>query len=647
MLQKIREKSTGILGLILLGLISLTFALFGVQNYFLGSAITDVAVVGDGKITIDDFQERLSRERQQMANEGRDTSVASTLVFQRQIVDAMATEELWRQAAEEAGLVVSVEEIRDIIQADPAFQVGGEFNQDAYLSTLRLIGSSPELWQNRVRDEMTKRKLQQLVLSGGIVTDVEVQDMVRLQNQERSFDYVTVSSAGFRDAVEVADEDIADYYESNSLDYQTPEQVTIEYLQLSADSYRDAVEVNEDELRQIFEDTKSSYQVPERRLTSHILLEIPEDADDAARQAAIDRAQELADRARSGEEFAALAKEFSDDFSAADGGDLGWVEQGMMESAFEEALFALEQGAVSDPVETAYGIHVIEAREIQATRGKTFDEARSELAEQYRNTEAEREFLDAQAELESMLLYGDIEAPDGEEILDEMEAAARVAGLEVQTAGPFGRVGGEGIAGNRSVIEAAFAEEALYDGLISDAVAVDDDNVVFLRVTDHTLPSVKPLEEVREQVRSALVTQRANTMAQERAEEILAQTQDGQSLADIAEADESLELASAESVTRSGGGGHNFLLVREVFSLPPNAEEETSTHLVEVGSSLFAIVNLIGVEQPAAEDMDEAQLAQTESILLRSYQVAELEALEAALRKRIDIKVNESLLADQ
>ena len=648
MLQKIREKSTGILGLILLGLISLTFALFGVQNYFLGSTVTDVAVVGDEKISFEDFQARLSQERQRMANNGQDTSVASTLVFQRQLLESMVNEALWRQGAEEAGLVISIDEVRDAIRSEPAFQVGGEFNQDAYLSTLRLAGMSPDALESDIRQRGMSRRIQGLLFSSGLVTDNEVQDMLRLQNQERTFDYISVSSAAFRDEIDVADEEISDYYEANSADYQTPEQVTIEYIQLSADRFRDEVEVTEDELRQIFEDTKTNYQVPERRLTSHILLEVAADADDDAREDVMARASDLAERARAGEDFAELAKEYSDDFSATDGGDLGWVERGMMVDPFEDALFDLENGAISDPVESGFGIHVIQLRDVEEARGKTFEEARPELAEQYRNTAAEREFLDAQAELESMLLYGDIEASEADgEVLDEMQAAASAFDLEVLTAGPFSRSGGEGITDSRPVIDAAFAEEALYDGLISDAVAVDDDNIVFLRVIDHTLPAVKPLEEVREQVRSALLTERANARARERAEEIVDQAEKGQPLAEIAQASEDLELATAESVTRSGGGGHNFLLVREVFSLPPLTEGEDAIHLVEVGSSLFAIVNLKSIDEPAMDEVEEAQRTQAESRLRQSYLVAELEALEAALRNRIEVTINESLLADQ
>ena len=634
MLQTIREKATGIIGVIIIVLISLTFALWGVESYLTGPTNVPAATVNNQEIDAQDFQRRLSEQRQRLAAQGIDVSFLDDPVRRREFLESMIDTEVWRQAADDAGLEVAPAQLRQQIQSAPLFQVNGQFDIDIYRQWLAMRGMSAQQLESELRTDGLVQQIPQVLQRTAIVTDAEIQRLARLQNQQRTFDYVVVQAADFIDQVEVTEAEIEAYYNDNLSSFREPEKVAIEYLELSSSDYASTIEPDEATLQARYEDARERFRVAERRRAAHILLEVPEDATEEQVAAIEAEAAALAEQARGEADFAALAREHSDDIgSAQDGGDLGWVSRGDMVEPFEEALFAMAEGAVSEPVRSSFGYHVIKLETVEPERGKTFDEAREELAAEYAETEAERQFIDVLDELEQQLNYSD--APD-------MEATAEQFGLELKTAGPFPRSGGEEIAARREVAEAAFSDTVLIDGLVSDPIILDDNHAVFLRVTDHQEATTRPLEEVREQVVTTLRQQQATEAARERAETLLAQVRTGATLEEIVAATEGLEVQHAESVGRSGSA-HNFQLVREVFKLPRPADGPAA-HLVPFADTQFAVVTLESV-QPGTLAEEEAARNALAARIERSYAAAEVGALGEQLRQQAEITVNESVLS--
>lgn len=635
MLQKIRERATGIIGIIIIVLISITFAFWGIQNYFMGAADPVVATINDITITRQEFEGRYGQYRQRLASQGIDVSFLDDPVRRREFLEQMIDAEVWWQAARRSGLEASPTEIRRQIENIDAFHVNGRFDAGVYLQMLELQGLTPQELEADLQRQLLVQRIPEVVTDSQFATGAELDRLATLQNQQRTFDYLVIPAAEFEDVVEVTEEDITAYYEANRSRFREPERVSVEYVELKAADQ--AVEIVADEhiLRDRFEREKDRYRVPERRLASHILIEIPDDPSEGAVAEAEQAAVELAAQAREQpERFTELAREHSDDFSASEGGDLGWISEGDMVEAFEETLFSLEEGAISDPVRTGFGFHVIHLREIEPSRGKTFEEAREELAAEYREAEAERQFLDIQDQLEERLNYSD--APD-------MEGVAEEFGLELRVAGPFSRTGGTGLMANRQVLEAAFSEMLVEDGLVSDPIIVEPNHVVFLRVMEHLAAEDKPLEAVRDEAAAAVRRDKAREAARERAEALLASLESGEaSLAEIAAGDDGLALNSADAVGRNAAD-HPRPLLQAVFELPKPGKG-VGYHLVPFQGDRFAVVALESVAEPDPAVIADAQKAALALRLERSFSAAEVAALSEALRKTATIQINEEIL---
>ncbi len=635
MLQTIRKHAQGILGIIIIVLISITFALWGVQNYFMGNVNAAVAVVNDVEIDIQEFEQRYGEYRNRLATQGVELTVEDEPIRRREFLDAMIDSEVWRQAALSGGVTVMAGEVRERIRAIEAFQIDGQFNPEVYVELLRARGLTPEMLENDIRESALIERIPDIIAMTAWTMPDEVDRLAELTNQRRSFSYVTFDAESFLDTVEVSDEDVEAYFEANQNDFQEPERVTVEYIEINAADYANQIVVDEFALEDSFEQQRGRFRTPERRRAAHILLEVADDADEAAVESARARAQALADEARGGADFATLASENSDDIvSAEEGGDLGWISSGDMVEPFEDALMALDEGAISDAVRTSFGYHVIYLQEIDEERGQTFEEAREVLAREYQETEAERQFIDLQDQLEEQLNYA---------VVPDMEAAAAELGLEVQTTEPFDRSGGEGIAAQQPVIDAAFSEMVLEDAVVSDPILLETNHVVFLRVIEHQPAYVPDLADAVDQARAAAEQAAAREAAEAAAEALAENVLGGGTLEELVDADETLTLATEEESSRFGGATPRGLL-EKIFRLPRPAEDAAVIEVLSVDDDRFATVSLTSVGVASEETM-----SATEQFMAlrasRSLSAAEVTALGDRLRDQANIEINSTLVS--
>src|SRR5690606_24630072 len=279
------------------------------------------------------------------------------------------------------------------------------------------------------------------------------------------------------------------------------------------DAFFDQVEVDEAALQELYQNEIAN--LAEQRQAAHILVEAGGELNDDQAKAKI---EEIAKRLEQGEDFAALAKEFSDDpGSAAEGGDLGYAGPGVYDPAFEEALYALKQkDDVSAPVRSEFGWHLIKLLGVQSPEVPTFESMRDKLERDLKAQKVEQRFVEVARELESAAY----EAAD-------LAQPAQELGLEVKVSEPFGREGGAGLAANRQVLQAAFSPEVLEEGSNSSAIELDPDTVGVLRVKEHKKPERLPLEQVSASIREQLLKQRASEAAQAKGESLLAELREG------------------------------------------------------------------------------------------------------------------------
>lgn len=636
MLQAIRDNTKGWIAGFIVFLLAIPFALWGVGNYFSAQVETWVATVNGEEISQAEYQQQLGNYRQRMRammGQNFDPSIFEEPEFRRRFLDNLVREEVLVQATSEAGYTVPAQRVAQEIAGYQAFQVNGQFNPEQYRRALQRIGMSIDQFENRVREGLKAQVVPGALRQTELVTESEIDMLVRLQDQKRSFDYFVIDPSEFRDEVSVGDEEIQSYYEENGQEFMTPEQVRIRYVELDASGLADTIEVDEGTLRNWFEDNRSSYLTAEQRLTSHILIEVPDNAGQSEIESARETAQEAAERVRGGEPFADVAAELSDDAGSAQvGGDLGWVERGQMADAFEQALFSLEEGEVSDPVQTGYGFHVIKLRDVQESQGKTFAEARDEVARDYQESEAERLYLE-QADRLVDLTY---ENPGS------LEPAAEALDLEIQTAGPFTEQGGSGIAAQDNIVEAAFSDLVLRDRVNSDPLELGPNHIAVIRVAEHMEPRQLPLEEVRNRIQETLMAQKTREAAASRAESLVEALQAGEGNMAAVAARAGQEPVSAEFAARNAEG-HPAALLGEVFRLAA-PESPPAYHALPAGGGATAVVALRDIQAGDPDALSASERQQLRQRLAQGYVSAETSALIESLKSDAEVRVAEDRL---
>jgi peptidyl-prolyl cis-trans isomerase D len=596
MLQAIRERAQGWIAWLIVILISIPFALWGIQSYT-GIGGEPVAATVDGAdITQRELDQRFQRTRMELRE--RLGSAYRPELFddkqlRREVLDDMIREHVVLETSLALGLRASDQAVRLTVLADPAFQAGGRFDKDTYETRLRQNGMVPAQFEDRLRQRLLVAQLARALEATEVVTAREMGEAARLTRQTRDLSYVVLPALGFTSDDPLGDDEIGSYYEANRPQFETPEQVKVEYLVLDAANLPGVSAPSDEKLREAYTAHPERFGQPERRRARHVLVTAPTGADpavDAQAKAAIEAARE---RIAKGEDFAAVAKEVSQDpGSKARGGDLGEFGRGVMDPAFEEAVFSMPVGQLSGPVRSRFGYHLIETTGITPASTKPFEDARAELIDELTKQESSALFFD-QSERLATLAY---ETPDS------LAPAAEQLGLQVQTSDWFPRAGGVSLFANPKVLNAAFSDDLVKQGVNSELIEPERDRmqVVVLRVIDHRDASVKPLAEVRDEVIAALRQVRAQKAAVAAVEDMRKRLIAGASIAEVAG---SYAVESPGAVTREDQRAPQE--VRNVaFTLPRPAEGSVSAGVavLEDGAALVVVSKVEDGAQDGVSD---------------------------------------------
>lgn len=630
MLQTIRERAQGWIAWVIVILISIPFALWGIQSY-LGVGAEPVAATIDGtEITKREldyrYREVRARLREQLGAAYR-PELFDEKTMRAEVLEQMIREKVLLQASEALGLRASNRELREAISSNPGFQKDGRFDNETYERMLKLQGMAPLQFEENLRRSIVGTQLSRAVVATEILLDRELEEGVRLDRQQRSLSFVRVPKADFLTDAPVSDEEVSSYYELNRSQFQIPERIQVQYLVLDAESIAPAEIPSEEELRERYEAEKERFTQPERRRVRHILVALSAGADDAAEDAAKAKVGEIRARITAGEDFAALAKELSEDpGTAGQGGDLGLIERGLMDPAFDQAAFALEANQLSKAVRSQFGYHLIEVTEIEGGAVKPYEEVRDLLIADLEKRGNEGKFFDW-AERLANLSY---ESPDS------LDSAAETLGLTLQTSDWIDRSGGEGIFAYPKVIAAAFSDDVLRAGNNSDLIEPERNQLVavVLRVQEHEEAAIKPLEEVREEIVTILYDKRAVDEAAARAAELVKALDAGeaQSLVIGDYEIEELGLVARDAVQVPAA-------IRDfAFALARPMPGEVSYGSLSLPGGDGAAVILTEVVDGSLQDLDEAARNQTRKGLAREIGRAYYEDLLASLERRAKIE---------
>jgi len=637
MLQLLRGKKSDLIVKIALVLITIGFSFFGIESYFIANIDTSVAKVGDTKVTQEEFRDRFNQYRQrmlQMMGAAADPSFLDRPEVKQQVLDQLVDEKVLLAANDKLGVQVTPESIRKEILGIPAFQSEGKFDADQYKMLLASQGMSPAGFEQRVREDLGVRELPQQVGSTVLITSDEVDAYLRLKDQRRDFRYVKLDKPAPK-STDVADADIDAYYKAHTADFMVPERVSLDYIELEGSKLEVNLTPDDSVLKERYEKEKARYVTNEQRLASHILIKVGGKGGPDDQKQALAKAEDIEKQLKDGKKFDELAKQSSDDLGSKNqGGDLGLLDKGTTDEAFETALFALQKGEVSAPILTSEGYHVIDLRDIRPGKTRSFDEVKPELAKQYADSEKERVYAEKAGKLTD-LTYQDPSS---------LEPAAKELGLKVEKTALFARTGGEGIAGNPAVAKAAFSDGVLVQNNNSDPIEIGPNHVVVVRIAEHKPSTPIPLDAVKDAVRGKILAERVSKEAKERADALFAELGKGQTLDQLAGTDK-LKVEDQKGIGRDAANVDS-MLVKSVFAMPRPAQGKPGSQLVDLGGDGYALVQLDAVTDSDPSTLDAKTKDAARNTLAQSIGAVVSREFIAALRKDTKIQKNVSRLEE-
>lgn len=630
MLEVIRERAQGLFVKIILGLITIPFALWGVDSYIRHADRAEfVAEVNGQKITKQEFTQVLKEQQEQMRQvmgQRFDPALLDRPEVRQSILDSLVQQRLLAGEASRAGFNMSDSLLASIIAGIPDFQQDGKFSQARYEALLRQQNMTPAVFEGRLRQNLLVQMLEQ-GLTHGVVAPHAADDMVaRLAEQQREISQAWLTPEQFMIQLKVDPAEVKAYYEQHREEFRVPEQVRLDYLVLSVDELTQQAEVTDDEVKKYYSEHGGQYQQDEQRKASHILIAAAATASPAEKAAARAKAEQILKEIRQNPaKFEDLAKQNSQDpGSAAKGGDLGFFPRGAMVKPFEDTVFSMKGGEVSNLVQSDFGFHIIKLTAIRHGGSRSLDEAKGEIALELKKQKAAKKFAEL-AETFSNLVY---------EQSDSLKPAADALKLKIQSSPWISKRGTDArLLNNPKLLQAVFSEDALKLKRNTEAVEVAPNTLVAARVAEYKAASYTPFEELNVELSKRLLREKGNAMALKKGQEAVASLQKGEAVAD-------LKWGAPIMVTRENASAMGRDVLNQVFradatKLPAYAGLENP----KGGYLLIKVSKVVeaGAIDPAKRKTYADRLAQS---LAMEYSAAYLDGL----KQKADITIKKDKL---
>ena len=606
MLQKLRDQTQSLFFKVLVGAIIFVLAIFGFGafNLFLTTDPTIASVNGED-ITQNLVAMEVERERRRLAaqyGENFDPNMIDPLMLQNSVINQLISRILLAQTAEDLGIGASDKQINRVVVENPTFQIDGRFEEPAYRRVVGMLGYSPAEFLELTGRLIGIEQLRRGITDSSFNTDWELRRHAGLLSQRRDIAYLAFTEDAFAESVLVDDEDVALRYEENLLDYMTEESVDLQYVELTLEGLGEdaSIELTEEDLIAAYETEKTATVLGEQRDSRHILLQVN---DDRALEDALLEIASLKARIDAGEDFGGLAESHSEDpGSAPQGGELGPVTRGLFAPEFEDALWALQPGQLSGPVQTEFGVHLIQLNEVIVTEFPSFEEMSPQIESRLRRDEAARLFVERIRELDNLAF----EQPD------TLNGISDQLGLEIRSVSGITRSEGSGIFGNVTLRQSVFTDEVLEQGYNSPAVEYLENRAVVARVMGRHEPETIPQADVADDIRAEIVAERARLEVEQAHASSLERVESGEGVADVAD-EYGLAWQTRELVRRNEAGIPAEVL-SATFNLPrPVAGEK------RVGSARGAGGDRYVVTLTRVEDGDVSTMTETEIEGMRQF----------------------------
>ena len=634
MLTSIRERATGWIAWAIVILITIPFALWGVNSYFSGGTNVNIAEFDGEEIDYQTYQRALYNERDRVRQQyGQNISAdfLSGNILGRQVVNRLANEILLYRYANDQGFRISDEQLVEAILSSSGFQTeDGKFSRDQYERVLQFSGYSPSQFEEIQRNSAAVQQIQTGFIESVLPMDDAVDDILKVLKQKRIGEYSVIEPSRFLSESQVSEEEIQASYDQDKDQYKEEGRVKVQYIELLLSDFAKNLTPDEETLRDQYNADTERYLQVEQRSVSHILLKTEGDEDAGANELA----SQLVERLRVGEDFGALAAEYSADVGSAENeGSIGWIGRGATVPEFEAVAFLLKVGETSEPVRTNFGIHIIQVNKIEAEKVKDFEEVRDELVEQVKRDRAELEMFETSEELRNIAY----EQPDS------LDPVADALGLKLEVSEWFTRTEGTGIAENPAVRAVAFSDEVLQQEFNSDVIQIDDGHLVVLRKNEFQAAKQLDLAEVKAEITEKLLALKSTAKAQGFTEGLIKELKDGGDWNQVL-SENGLSVTDIPSSDNESTDPLSFDIAKIVYSAEKPSPEKVVYGGSPVRDGQYLIFRLTDVVSGDTASASEDERQGIENAIRQRFSVGLFETYVTQLRDGIEIDINDELL---
>ena len=627
MLDAIRKHTQGWLAKVILALISIPFALFGIDSY-LNQAGSDVAIakVNGDKISIQEYGNAIEKARNYLQSEGQkvDAAMLESAELKQSVLDGLITRRLVNAEIRHANFKISDEQLSQYIIGMPEFQENGKFSEDIYQKTLAQNKLSATRFESDRRSELlTQQAREGLALLVAVPKSVAEQTL-KLAHQKRDVSVAEIKTAQFLSQVKVTPEEVKSYYDLHKDKFKVPEQVKLEFALLSATGLVSQMTASDAEVKQFYDENAAKFQADEQRHASHILIGFSSGASAQDKAVAKDKAADiLAQLKTNPKRFEELATKLSQDpGSASKGGDLGSFGRGAMVKPFEDAVFGMKVNQISDLVESEFGYHIIKLNEITG-QSTSFDSMKLQIKGELSWQKAQAKYAELADDFSNMVY----------EQSGSLKPAADKFGLQLQTSAWLSRDDGSKFFKSEKLMNMVFSDEVLKEKRNTEAIEVSANNMVAARLVEYKPSAPRSFDEVKGGIEALLKLEKAEKLATQKGEAALAKLKAG-------DAGKDLEWIPTVTVGRKSAQGLTEGVMSQVFKV--DASKLPAYAGFVDGKTSYSIVQVSRVDNALATDDEAKKAAEAE---LQDAMAAEyISAYGKSLKAKSDIFVNRKLL---
>ena len=622
MLDAIRKHTTGWMAKLILALITIPFALFGIDSY-LNQAGRDVAVakVNGDKISIQEYSNAIENVRNRMQADGKmDAAMLDSPQLKQSVLDGLITRRLVNAEIRKANFKISDEQLSQHILGMPEFQENGKFSEDIYQKTLAQNKLTATKFENDRRSELLTQQARDGLAALVSVPKGVAEQTLQFAYQQREVSAAEIKTAQFISQVKVTPEQVKAYYELHKDKFVVPEQVKLEFAMLSAASFVAQMKVDDKEIKDFYDANSAKFQGDEQRHASHILISRGTTDKDkaAAKEKAVDI---LAQLRKSPKSFEALAMKYSQDPSGAKGGDLGTFGRGAMVKPFEDAVFGMKVGQISDLVESEFGYHIIRLDGITG-QNTSFDSLKLQIKGELSWQKAQAKYAELADDF-SNTVY---------EQSGSLKPAADKFNIQLQTSGWLSRDDGAKFFKNEKLMNSVFSDTVLKEKRNTEAIEVSPNNMMSARVVDYKASAPRTFDEVKGGIEAVLKLEQAVKLAADKGTASLAKLKAG-------DAGKELEWITPVTVDRKNAQGLTDIVMNQVFKM--DASKLPAYAGFVNGKTSYTIVKILSVGNALKDD----EAKKTAEADLQAAMAAEyVSAYGQSLKAKSDVVVNRKLL---